>query len=115
MAYTFESRATGELIMLKATAEHLLKLLDKTPGEPGIITVEQIPQALAALDAAVAQDEAQRQALQAQDENTSEADSTEAAAVSAEIGAVSLRQRVVPFADMLRRSALEGKPVTWSL
>lgn len=115
MAYTFESRATGELLMLKATAEHLLKLLDKTPGEPGIITVEQIPQALATLDAAVAQDEARRQALQAQDEHTSEAASTEAALTSAEIGAVSLRQRVVPFADMLRRSAQENKAVTWHL
>lgn len=115
MAYTFESRATGELIMLKATAEHLLKLLDKTPGAPGIITVEQIPQALATLDAAVAQDDARRQALQAQQEAITDEDSSQAAALSAELGAVSLRQRVVPFADMLRRSAQEDKPVTWHL
>lgn len=115
MAYTFQSRATADLIMLKASAEQILKLLDKPFGEPGIISVEQIPQTLELLDRAVAQDEARRKAMQESINDASEEDSVQAAAASAELGAVSLRQRIVPFADMLRRSAAEGKSVTWKV
>ena len=64
MAYTFQSRATADLIMLKATAEQLLKLLDKQVGEPGIVTVEQIPHALDVLERAVAEDDAKRKAIE---------------------------------------------------
>jgi hypothetical protein len=115
MAYTFQSRATADLIMLKAPAEHILKLLDKPLGEPGIVTLEQIPQVLDLLARAVADDEARRQALQEEIKNSSDEASTQAAAASAELGAVSLRQRIVPLVDMLQRSAAEGKPVTWKV
>lgn len=115
MAYTFQSRATADLIMLKASAEHILKLLDKPLDEAGIITVEQMPQVLELLAQAVAEDEAHRKALQEETQDASEEASAHAAAASAELGAVSLQQRVVPFIDMLRRSATEGKPVTWKV
>jgi hypothetical protein len=115
MAYTFQSRATADLIMLKATAEHILKILDKPLGEPGVITVEQIPHALDVLNQAVAEDEARRKTVQEEMSDQQEDHSAEAAAASAQLGAVSLRQRVVPLADMLRRSAEEGKPVTWKI
>ncbi|MGE8397705.1 MAG: DUF1840 domain-containing protein [Comamonas sp.] len=115
MAYTFQSRATSDLIMLKAPAEQILKLLDKPLGEPGIITVEQIPQVLEVLTQAVADDEKRRQALQDGIQDASAEASEQAAAASAELGAVSLHQRIVPLADMLRRSAAEGKPVTWKV
>lgn len=115
MAYTFQSRATADLIMLAAPAEQILQLLDKSLGEPGIITVEQIPAAIAALEQAVAEDEQRRQAIQQELESISDEQSAQAAAASAELGAVSLHQRVVPFVEMLRRSAQEGKPVTWSV
>lgn len=115
MAYTFQSRATADLIMLKASAEQILKLLDRPLGEPGTVTVEQIPQALEVLERAVAADDARRQALHEAINDADEITSVQAAAASAELGAVSLRQRVVPFADMLRRSAAEGKAVTWKV
>lgn len=115
MAYTFQSRATADLIMLKTPAEQILKLLDKPLGEPGIVTVEQIPQVLELLAHAVAQDEVRRKAVQEESKDGSEDASAQAAVASAELGAVSLHQRVVPFADMLRRSAAENKPVTWSV
>lgn len=115
MAYTFQSRATADLIMLKAPAEQILKLLDKPLGEPGIVTLAQIPQVLELLARAVAEDDARRKALHEEIKDANQEASTHAAAASAELGAVSLHQRVVPFADMLRRSAAEGKPVTWKV
>lgn len=115
MAYTFQSRATADLIMLEAPAQQILQLLEKTPGAPGIITAEQIPQALQALEQAVADDELRRKALEQAAPSEEEDGSAQAAAMSAELGSVTLRQRVAPLADMLRRSAQEGKPVTWTL
>lgn len=115
MAYTFQSRATADLIMLKAPAEHILQLLDKPLGVAGIITLEQIPQAIATLEQAVAEDEQRRKELQTQTQSPTAKDSSDAAAASADLGAVSLHQRVVPLLDMLRRSAQEDKPVTWSV
>ena len=115
MAYTFQSRATADLIMLAATAEQILKILDKPLGAAGILTVEQIPAAVEALEQAVAEDELRRkviaQSLQANEDH----ESPQAAAAAAELGTVSLHQRVVPFVEMLRRSAEEGKPVTWKV
>lgn len=115
MAYTFQSRATADLIMLKAPAEQLLKLLDKSVGESGIFTVEQIPQVIATLEKAVAEDEQRRKALQEEQQSITAQESAAAAAASAEMGAVSMHQRVVPLLDMLRRSAEANKPVTWSV
>lgn len=115
MAYTFQSRATSDLIMLDSVGKTLLQLLDKTPGEPGVLTVAQIPAALQTLEAAVRADDAKRRAIQ-EDSQQPDADANaRAAKESAELGAVTLHQRVAPFADMLRRSAAEGKDVTWHL
>lgn len=117
MAYTFHSRATADLIMLKATAEQILKLLDKPVHEPGILTVEQIPQAIATLKQAVQEDEERRQAIKAAmqgDHEDNAALQKLIAADSERLGPISLRQRVVPLIDMLQDSAAENKPVTWT-
>ena len=117
MAYTFQSRATADLIMLKATAEQILKLLERPLNAPGIITVEQIPQVLATLDKAVQEDDARRQAVKDEMDGVDDDHAAQeaAAAESAKLGPISLRQRVVPLVDMLRRSAAEDKPVTWKV
>lgn len=113
--YTFQSRAAADLLMLEATAKHILQLLDKTPGEPGIITVAQIPGALETLAKAVEDDEARRKALEAASQSPDVSVSAKAGAESAELGAISLRQRVAPLAEMLRASLAESKDVTWQL
>jgi len=111
--YTFQSRAAADLLMLEATAKHILQVLDKTPGEPGIITVAQIPAALQTLTDAVEADDARRKALEAAAQSPDAAVSAKAGAESAELGAISLRQRVAPLAEMLRASLAESKDVTW--
>lgn len=106
MPYKFKSRATADLIMLDANGRKLLEIIGKSPDEVhGIITVEQIPAAIIALEAAAAEDAARRAQPQdeAQEEDT----------VPANQDGVALGQRIVPFVDMLRRSAADGKEVTW--
>ena len=103
MLYKFKSRATADLIMLEPHGRQIVSILGKAPGASGIVTAAQIPAAIAALEAAVAADEAQPPVDEAQDE----------AAADDRKDAVRLRQRAAPFIDMLRRSAVDGKEVTW--
>jgi hypothetical protein len=110
MLYKFKSRATADLILLEPHARRLLELAGKDAVAQGIITAAQIPPAIAALEAAVL-DEERRLAeagktADAEDEPQQEPDGRER-------DTVTLRQRAVPFIDMLRRSAAEGKDVVW--
>ena len=47
MLYEFRSRATGGVTMIGKTAEQVLKIIGKSPDATGIITVAQIPAAIA--------------------------------------------------------------------
>ena len=109
MLYKFKSRATAELIMLEPVGCRVLQIIGKDPDQPqGIITAEQIPAAIAALQKAVEQEEAQRSAPA---EQAAPAESDGEKPEPSE--RVWLRQRVVPFIDMLRDSAAAGREVTW--
>lgn len=114
MPYKFKSRATADLIMLDASARKLLAIVGKDADGPGIITAMQIPGALAALEQAVVEEEARRAAAgETQDDaDGTQGDEDDAAPAGAADG-VSLRQRTAPFMDMLKRSAAEGRDVTW--
>ena len=108
MLYKFKSRATADLIMLEANGRQVLEVIGKSPDdEHGIITVDQIPAAIAALEAAAQEDAAKRSA-KPEDEAEGQDD---AAATNQD--SVGLSQRIAPFVDMLRRSAAEGKEVVW--
>ena len=109
MLYKFKSQAVADVIMLKASAEELLKIIGKPVSPAGIVTVEQIPGAIAAIEAAIAAEERAR--AQAREEATQDGEDGNGNG-SAE-DAVSLRQRAAPLLDMLRRSAAEGREVTW--
>ena len=113
MAYKFKSRATADLTMLDAPGKQILQIIGKTPGEPGIVTVEQIPGAITALEAAVVADDQRRKALEEDIKNGNPKAGDALAKLGDELGAVSLRQRVKPLVDMFRASAQEGKDVTW--
>ena len=111
--YTFQSRAAADMLMLDDTAKYLLQLLDKVPGEPGILTVAQIPAALEVLDKAVHADDERRKALAEAMRSPDAAVIAKAGQESSELGAVTLRQRVAPLAEMLRASLAANKDVTW--
>lgn len=110
MLYKFKSRATADLILLEPHGRRLLEIIGKEPGARGIVTAPQIPVAIAALEAAVI-DEERRLAESAQDADGDEAPAT--GPDGKERDTVTLRQRATPFIDMLRRSAAEGHDVVW--
>ena len=108
MLYKFKSRATADLILLDAQGQRLLRIVGKEPAPQGIVTVAQIPAAIAAIEAAVAQEERDTDpadvAGDAEDRQEQDAPAEDQ---------VTLRQRAAPFLDMLRRSAAEGADVVW--
>ena len=105
MIYKFKSQAAADVIMLQINAEQMLAIIGKEPSAQGIVTVEQIPAAIAALEVAVAAHEAMR--------STS---NTAAAAQDDVVGdSVMLRQRAAPFIELLGSSAQAGKDVVWGI
>ena len=95
MLYKFKSKAAGDLIMLEPNGRRVLEIIGKDAQPKGIILPEQMPAAVAALEAAIDQEEADQKALVEEAKAKGEP--------PPDFEAVSLRQRAVPFLDMLRR------------
>lgn len=111
MLYKFKSKSTGDVIMLQANGRRVLEIIGKDSGpdgaDKGIILPDQMAAAIAALEAAIAQEEAQRQSAV-----------TEALAANREpprFDAISLRQRALPFIQMLRRCQQAGHEIVWGV
>ena len=98
MIYKFKSRATGDLIMTQPVGERVLELIGKDNAPQGIIEVGQMPAAIGALESAVAAEAPQGGG---DDDAAGKADR------------VSLRQRVWPMVEMMKRAQAEGQPITW--
>ena len=113
MLYKFKSKATGDLIMLEPQGRQVLKLMGKEPGPQGIILPAEMLPAIAALQDAVAREEAAQQAANEAAKVDADAEAKQRVADSAK--SISLRQRVVPFIDMLRRAHAEDKEVVWGV
>lgn len=104
MIYKFKSQAAADVIMLQINAEQMLRIIGKEPSAQGIVTVEQIPAAIAALESAVAAHE------------TAQSTGDTATASENVVGdGVMLRQRAAPFIELLRSSAEAGKNVVWGV
>ncbi|HMS78031.1 MAG TPA: DUF1840 domain-containing protein [Burkholderiaceae bacterium] len=102
MLYEFKSRATGSVVMTGPVAERLLAIVGKAAGPKGIFTVEQMPAAIEALQAAVAREKAESPPEGEGDERQRDA-----------ARAVSLAQRAWPLIDMLKTAHAKEQPVTW--
>jgi len=107
MLYKFKSQVTSDVIMLEPNGRQILQIWGKfEEGAPakGILLPEDMPAAKAALEAAIALEEAQRAqaALEAQ-----------AHGEDTHIAGISLRQRAMPLLDMLQRSLKAQKEIVW--
>lgn len=105
MLITFKSAASGDVMMFEKNAKEALSALGKDPDAPqGIVTVEQLPAAIAALKAAIA---AGRE-MQPEQASTDEPPDTPGAGVE-------FWQRAVPLVELLERSLMDKVPVTWGV
>jgi Domain of unknown function (DUF1840) len=108
--YKFKSRAAGDLIMLEPNGRQILAILGRADAASlaqGILLPEHMPEALQKLEAAVQADEAQRaqQIKDAQDKGET----------PPRFEGISLRQRALPFIEMIKRSQKEEKEIVWGV
>lgn len=101
---TFKSRATASVMMFDEVGKRLLDIMGKTYSPEGIITVAQLPLALAQLKDAAEHDRARSRHDQKEDEDE------DTAAPPRPIG---LSQRAAPLIDLLTQSLQADEPVIW--
>src|SRR6478609_6045148 len=107
MLYKFKSKATGDLIMLEPNGRQVLQIIGKDAGPTGIIQPPQMASAIQALESAMAREEA--------DQKQADADAKAKGEKAGRPEGISLRQRAVPFIDMLQRAEKAGEDVVWGV
>ena len=110
MLITFKSKASGDVIMFGDVAKRLMKVMGKSPEDQGIVTVEQLSDALARLKATVAEDKA-NQAPTEKDEQPK----IEKTPEGGQRDYVSLARRAVPLIELLEYSLKAKVPVVWGV
>lgn len=97
MLITFRCKASPNLMMLDDLATRLLHIIGRELERPGILTVEQLPQALQKLEHAVMVEPHPQTTLHEEEHELP----------------LSLRQRAFPLLSMLRDAVKKGEPITW--
>jgi len=110
MIVTFKSAASADVIYFGDVAKRMLELMGKDADDKGIVTVEQLPDAIARLKAAIDADRERHLRLVQGEER-----GTEAAEGGGTRPAVSLTQRALPLLAMLEESLAEKKPMVWGV
>ncbi|MGO3740961.1 DUF1840 family protein [Kerstersia sp.] len=106
MLVTFQSKAASDVLMLDKHALAVMhaagRLVTEADLKRGVFSVEQLPGAIAALEAAIA--------AEAPAEESEDGDQDP---VHPMAQAVSLKQRAFPLLDMLRKARETEVPVLW--
>lgn len=106
MLIIFKSAASGDVITFEKNARQILEILGKDRNDgKGIVTVEQLPGAIAQLRQAIADDLA---TYMAPPDEVLQSTLPEGECVR-------FHQRATPMLELLERSLAEKMPVTWGV
>ena len=115
MLFKFKSKACSDLIMLEADGRRILKAMLGDDPVKGIVLVADLPQALARLEAAVAQDEALRKQQAEKAAARQAAQERPEVEEEAALPAIRLAQRAAPMLQMIRRCMAEPADLVWGV
>jgi Domain of unknown function (DUF1840) len=119
MLFKFKSKATGDLIMLEPNGRRVLQIIGKDPSSTGIILPAQMPAAMEALESAIAAEEAAIAAAKAaaklNADNAFADDAQTGKTTHSYTDAVPLRQRALPFMELLKRSYSASVEIVWGV
>jgi hypothetical protein len=105
MIYQFRSKAGPDVIMLADLTQRIFEILGR-PLEPrGILTVEQLPTLIIALETAILKDLEERAKSSASDQ-----DNTEKPKLADRLG-----QRAYPFLELMKQAKSKDEPVMWGV
>ena len=103
--YRFKSKADADLLMMTPVGDQILRIVGREPATQGIIEVAALPQAIRALEEAIAAAElARRDARDDGDDDERRGAET-----------VGLHQRAWPMLEMMRRSLAERADIVWGV
>lgn len=105
----FRSRAAAEIFMFAETAQRIFDILGRTPSSQGVITAEQLPDAITRLTQAVEQEKAQAKNTPNETEDGDDNANVQTAQN------ISLAQRAFPLLEMLRAAEKRKVEVTWGV
>lgn len=104
----FRSDAAADIMMFDDVAKRMMELIGRQFSTRGIITVEQLPEAIARLREAIAADRAAHAGEYDRPELEEGPDGSKRAYVG-------LAPRAVPLAEMFEYSLKADKPVMWGI
>jgi len=99
--YRFKSRADADLLMMAPVGDQLLQIIGREPAAQGIIAAADLPEAIAALEVAIAAAEMARKGGNEEDDGGAMA--------------VGIGQRAWPLLEMMRRSLAEKTDIIWGV
>jgi hypothetical protein len=107
----FRSKAAGEIFMFAETARRIFEIIGRSDSVRGVITAEQVPEALARLVAAVEQEKTDIKTAAAAANQMDRRGSDEPPAATP----ITLGQRAFPLIEMLRAAEKKTVDVTWGV
>jgi hypothetical protein len=106
----FRSKAAGEIFMFAETARRIFEILGRPEAPRGVITADQVPDALRRLVDAVEAEKAQLKAAREDAEvHDKQGDGTP------QPQPITLGQRAFPLVEMLREAQKKKVDVTWGI
>ena len=106
MLVTFTSNTSGEIIMFAETARRLLDIIGKTCSALGVITEEQLPEAIEKLQRAVL---AEKNEVSEESQRLNKAGDDE----DPKTPGIGLAQRAYPLIELMERIRVIGGFVMW--
>lgn len=94
MLYKFRSKAGGDIVMLGANGDEVLRAMGREPAAQGIVEAADMAAALQRVEAALSA-------------------GTGSPAGARDESAVSLRQRLWPMVELMKRAQAAGEPIVW--
>ena len=107
MIYKFKSKAAGDVIMMGPTGDAVLRAAGREPAPQGIFEPAALAAARAAIEQAVADDDAAR----AEAEAKAKAEGVK----PPKADGIGLRQRAWPLVEMMKRAEAAGAPIVWGV
>ncbi|MBC8120029.1 MAG: DUF1840 domain-containing protein [Burkholderiaceae bacterium] len=102
----FRSKAAADITMFAENARRIFEILGRPESPRGVITSEQVPDALQQLNAAVEEEKTQLNTGPAGTKNNEPSEPLQARGIT-------FSQRAFPLIEMLRAAQKKGADVTW--
>jgi hypothetical protein len=105
MIYQFRSKAGPDVIMLADLTQRIFDILARPLELRGILTVEQLPPLIIALETAILKDLEDRAKS-----NKAEQEDTDKPKLADRLG-----QRAYPFLELMKQAKAKDEPVLWGI